>query len=64
MDEDVHLYKGVGKMCGALRCLSTSDANVANSRFMMEPHKTMVSDLKNQEKELSDDINNLTKKVC
>ncbi|KAF5352494.1 hypothetical protein D9756_006078 [Leucocoprinus leucothites] len=45
MDEDVHLYKGVGKM------------------FMMEPHKTMIGDLKSQEKELTDDINNLNKKA-
>ncbi|KAF9447036.1 Prefoldin [Macrolepiota fuliginosa MF-IS2] len=45
VDEDVHLYKGVGKM------------------FMMEPHKTMVNDLKSQEKELTDDINSLNKKA-
>lgn len=29
----------------------------------MEPHKTMVNDLKSQEKELADDINSLNKKV-
>ncbi|KAJ3563573.1 hypothetical protein NP233_g8857 [Leucocoprinus birnbaumii] len=45
MDEDVPLYRGVGKM------------------FMMEPHKAMIGDLKGQEKELTDDINNLNKKA-
>lgn len=30
---------------------------------MMEPHQTMMGDLKNQEKELTDDINSLNKKV-
>lgn len=39
------------------------DAYVTDFRFMMEPHKTMVNDLKNQEKELTEDINNLNKKV-
>ncbi len=29
----------------------------------MEPHKVMVNDLRSQEKELTDDINNLNKKV-
>jgi hypothetical protein len=29
----------------------------------MEPHKLMIGDLKSQEKELTDDINNLSKKV-
>ncbi|KAL9716591.1 hypothetical protein Ac2012v2_001039 [Leucoagaricus gongylophorus] len=45
MGQDVHLYKGVGKM------------------FMMEPHQAMMGDLKNQEKELTDDINSLNKKA-
>jgi hypothetical protein len=32
-------------------------------RFMMVPRKTMEDELKSQEKELSDDIMNLNKKV-
>ena len=32
-------------------------------RFMMVPRKTMEQELKAQEKELTDDINNLNKKV-
>lgn len=32
-------------------------------RFMMVPQKTMEQELKGQEKELTDDINNLNKKV-
>jgi len=32
-------------------------------RFMMVPRKTMEKELKTQEKELTDDINNLNKKV-
>ncbi|KAF7436306.1 hypothetical protein PC9H_003135 [Pleurotus ostreatus] len=45
MDNEVNLYKGIGKM------------------FMMVPRPEMEKDLKTQEKELSDDINNLTKKA-
>ncbi|THV06527.1 Prefoldin [Dendrothele bispora CBS 962.96] len=45
LDEDVNLYKGVGKM------------------FMMMPRKEMEQELKSQEKELTDDINNLNKKT-
>lgn len=63
MGEDVHLYKGVGKMCRNIGRLSTIDPNMTHSRFMMEPHKAMVNDLKSQEKELTDDINSLNKKV-
>ncbi|KAF4573397.1 prefoldin subunit beta family protein [Pleurotus pulmonarius] len=45
MDNEVNLYKGIGKM------------------FMMVPRPEMEKDLKTQEKELSEDINNLTKKA-
>ncbi|KAF5368375.1 hypothetical protein D9758_002460 [Tetrapyrgos nigripes] len=45
LEDDVNLYKGVGKM------------------FMMMPRKEMEQELKSQEKELSDDINNLNKKT-
>jgi hypothetical protein len=33
-------------------------------RFMMVPRKEMEKELKVQEKELTDDITNLNKKVC
>ncbi|KAG6841568.1 hypothetical protein C0991_009603 [Blastosporella zonata] len=45
IEEDVNMYKGVGKM------------------FMIVPRKTMENELTSQEKELSDDISNLNKKV-
>ncbi|THG96949.1 hypothetical protein EW026_g4982 [Hermanssonia centrifuga] len=45
LDEDVNLYKGVGKM------------------FMQVPHPIMEKELKTEEKELTDDINSLSKKV-
>ncbi|EJC98752.1 Prefoldin beta-like protein [Fomitiporia mediterranea MF3/22] len=45
LDNDVNLYKGVGKM------------------FMLTPRDTMEKELKSQEKELNDDINNLNKKA-
>jgi len=45
MDQDVKMYKGVGKM------------------FMMVPRTTMEKELKDQEKELSQDINALNKKT-
>ncbi|TCD65477.1 hypothetical protein EIP91_002595 [Steccherinum ochraceum] len=44
LDDDVNLYKGVGKM------------------FMMVPRPTMQKELRDNEKELTDDINTLTKK--
>jgi prefoldin subunit 1 len=44
MEDDVNLYKGVGKM------------------FLMVPRTPMEQELKGQEKELTDDINNLNKK--
>ncbi|GJE86222.1 prefoldin subunit [Phanerochaete sordida] len=44
LDEDVNLYKGVGKM------------------FMQVPRPVMDKDLQAEEKELTDDINNLNKK--
>lgn len=31
MDEDVHLYKGVGKMCRNFDCLPTTDPNTTHS---------------------------------
>ena len=34
------------------------------SRFMQVPRPTMDKDLQAEEKSLTDDINNLTKKVC
>jgi len=33
-------------------------------RFLMVPQTEMKQDLRSQEKELTDDINSLTKKVC
>lgn len=63
MDEEVHLYKGVGKMYDALPITDVCEELMSRSRFMMEPRKTMIGDLKSQEKELTDDINSLSKKV-
>ncbi|KAJ3005588.1 hypothetical protein NUW54_g4275 [Trametes sanguinea] len=45
LQEDVNLYKGVGKM------------------FMQVPRPAMEKDLKDEEKELTEDIKNLEKKV-
>ena len=36
---------------------------VFSDRFMLTPRPTMEKDLKSQEKELTDDVNNLNKKV-
>ncbi|KAJ3536982.1 hypothetical protein NM688_g6758 [Phlebia brevispora] len=44
LDEDVNLYRGVGKM------------------FMQVPRPAMEKDLKSEEKDITDDINSLTKK--
>lgn len=61
MDNEVNLYKAIGKMyvCRSIH----SVMNLICCRFMMVPRPEMEKDLKTQEKELSDDINNLTKKV-
>ena len=64
MKSDVKLYKGVGKM--SVICLYEPQSfgliNVRD-RFMHVPRNTMEEELKGQEKELSDDIANLNKKV-
>jgi prefoldin subunit 1 len=59
---DVNLYKGVGKMCVSTSRTTRTIRNF-HSRFMMVPRKTMEKELKTQEKELTDDITNLNKKV-
>lgn len=62
IEGDVNLYKGVGKMS----VVSIHGARKMNNllpRFMMVPQKAMEQELKGQEKELMDDINNLNKKV-
>lgn len=61
MDNEVNLYKGIGKMY--VCCSHHYDMSLIFSRFMMVPRPEMEKDLKTQEKELSDDINSLTKKV-
>jgi prefoldin subunit 1 len=65
MESDVNLYKGVGKMfvdhCAAVSYLPGSSLEY---RFLMVPRTTMEQELKGQEKELTDDINNMNKKVC
>jgi hypothetical protein len=65
MEGDVNLYKGVGKMCANQLYLDdlTVHSHLSCARFMMVPRKTMEAELKAQEKELSDDINNLNKKA-
>ncbi|RXW11790.1 hypothetical protein EST38_g14067 [Candolleomyces aberdarensis] len=50
LPKEVNMYKGVGKAEWMYR-------------FMMVPRDTMEQQLKAQEKELSDDISNLNKKV-
>lgn len=64
MKGEVKLYKGVGKM--SVICLYEPQSfgliNVRD-RFMHVPRNTMEEELKGQEKELSDDIANLNKKV-
>lgn len=62
MDKDVNLYKGVGKMY-ALRRLDNAAYSLSQPRFLMVPRDTMEKDLQSQEKDLTEDINNLSKKV-
>jgi chaperonin cofactor prefoldin len=63
MEDDVNLYKGVGKMFVKSRWPSWLSTLTGN-RFLMIPRTPMEQELKGQEKELTDDINNLNKKVC
>lgn len=61
---DVNLYKGVGKMYACLASYPSGVLKLWSAiRFMMVPRPSMEKDLKLQEKELSDDINSLNKKV-
>ncbi|KAG6826921.1 hypothetical protein H0H92_013900 [Tricholoma furcatifolium] len=60
--EDVNMYKGVGKMHVSCRLIVQHHINLY-FRFMIVPRKTMEEELKSQEKELTDDISNLNKKV-
>lgn len=62
MDEQVNVYKGVGKMSVVRQSLITF-ALTYLLRFLMVPRNTMEKDLKDQEKDFTDDINNLSKKV-
>ena len=59
------MYKGVGKMWESRRCPASpcAYADMACCRFVMVPRPTMEADLKRQQKELTDDINNLNKKA-
>ncbi|KAG6874371.1 hypothetical protein C0995_015107 [Termitomyces sp. Mi166 len=61
IEEDVNLYKGVGKMCATVDL--QLGVMLTFCRFMLVPRKTMESELKAQEKELADDISNLNKKT-
>jgi prefoldin subunit 1 len=61
LNDDVNLYKGVGKMYVLFN--SKRNSPQCEDRFMMMPRKEMEQELKAQEKELTDDINNLNKKV-
>lgn len=64
LDEDVNLYKGVGKMYGSCYiCKARVSLVCTVRRFLQVPRPTMEKDLKNEEKEITDDINSLTKKV-
>ena len=64
IEGDVNLYKGVGRMCVRIqfREMSCSPLSMLH-RFMIVPRKEMEGDLKTQEKEISDDIASLNKKV-
>ena len=62
LDEDVKLYKGVGKMC-VEQMAWREPSLITCQRFMQVPRPTMEKNLKGEEKEITDDINNLTKKV-
>jgi len=59
------MYKGVGKMWVSRGCSSApcAYADLPCCRFVMVPRATMEADLKRQQKELTDDINNLNKKA-
>jgi prefoldin subunit 1 len=61
IEGQANLYKGVGKM--SVSALTYNTLTYTEGRFMMEPRSTMEKELKAQEKELSDDINSLNKKV-
>jgi prefoldin subunit 1 len=61
MGDDVNVYKGVGKMCVNPDTVPT--ALFKAGRFMQVPRPAMDKELQSQEKELTDDINNLGKKV-
>lgn len=63
LDRDVKLYKGVGKMCVAVLQPVINIIRRMSHRFMMTPRQTMEKELKAQEKELTNDINVLAKKV-
>jgi prefoldin subunit 1 len=64
MESDVKLYKGVGKMFAKYPLHPGLSDSYYIHRFLMVPRTTMEQELKAQEKELTDDINNLNKKVC
>lgn len=65
------MYKGVGKMY-VLTVYSQHDLCKDGDinllmvwyRFIQQPRKTVDSENRGQEKSLSDDVTNLTKKVC
>ncbi len=63
---DVNLYKGVGKMCVCPLAvdLQTFLHRFPPPRFMNVPRPRMENDLRAEEKELTEDIKNLEKKVC
>lgn len=60
LEKDVNMYKGVGKMCVLHTCILDI---LTRARFMMVPRQEMEKELKDQEKDLTDDINGLNKKV-
>lgn len=59
------MYKGVGKMWEyrGYPANICAYADMPCCRFVMVPRATMEADLKRQQKELTDDINNLNKKA-
>ena len=65
LQSDVNLYKGVGKMYVCSPVVKPRLANLfpRTARFMNVPRPQMEKDLRAEEKEITEDIKNLEKKV-
>lgn len=63
MQGDLHLYKPVGKMYRSKPVDRQKISLLVLFRFLQVPRKDMEGNLKSQERELTDDISGLSKKV-